>query len=95
MVPSPKLHANVYGWVPPEAVAVKVTEKPAVALLGPLIADMARARGVMLTIWNAVATAPLWSVTVSETVVEPLVEKLVENEAEVPLAGLPPVADQL
>jgi hypothetical protein len=95
VVPSPKFQANVYGWVPPDAVAVKVTEVPVVVLLGPLIAEIDRASGEMLTIWKAVATAPLWSYTVSEMVYVPFVEKLVENEAAVPLAGLPPVADQL
>jgi hypothetical protein len=64
VVPSPKFQANEYGWVPPDAVAVNVTEVPLVVLAGPLIGDIVKVSGEMLTIWDAGATAPLWSVTV-------------------------------
>jgi hypothetical protein len=72
-------------------VDVKLRVAPTVPAVGPPMLAV-RGCGEMLTIWDAVADAPLWSVTVSDTVYVPLTAYVVENVDAVPLAGLPPVA---
>jgi hypothetical protein len=77
--------------VPPVTVDVKLRVAPTVPAVGPPMLAV-RGCGEMLTIWDAVADAPLWSVTVSEIVYVPLTANIVEKVAAVPLDGLPPVA---
>ena len=60
-------------------------------MLGPLTLAVS-VSGEMITRWKALATAPLWSVTVTLTVYVPLTAKLVEKLADVPEDGLPPMA---
>ena len=56
--------------MPPEPVAVKVTAVPTVPVAGPLIVT-ARANGPIVIDWEAVAVAPLRSVSVTDTVYVP------------------------
>src|SRR2546425_445341 len=51
----------------------------------------ARARGAIVTRWNAVFVAALRSVTVRVTLYVPFTANVDENVDSVPLAGLPPV----
>jgi hypothetical protein len=71
-------------------VDVKLRVEPTVPVVGPLMLAVSDA-GEMLTIWDACAVAPLWSVTVRVIVYVPLTAKVVENVDDVPDAGLPPV----
>ena len=70
-LPPVAVQANVYGDVPPVAVAVKVTAVPTVPVVGPLIVT-ARASGLIVMLADAVAVFALVSVTVTDTVYVPL-----------------------
>ena len=67
-VPSPKLHENEYGVVPPEAEAVNDTDVPTVPVVGAVVKDTASARGAIVIDDVAVASFPLVSVTLTVTV---------------------------
>src|SRR4029077_5602803 len=89
-VPVP-VQENVYGLVPPDPVAVKVTAVPAVPVVGPLIA-IARVRGLIVMVAVAVAVLAFMSVTVTLIVKVPLALYIVVRVAPVLDAGLPEVA---
>jgi hypothetical protein len=72
-VPPVAVHANVYGVVPPEPVAVKVTAVPTVPVVGPLIVT-ASVNGLIVMVAEAVAVTALASVIVTDTVLVPLTE---------------------
>jgi hypothetical protein len=80
--------------VPPEPVAVNVTEVPTVPLVGPLIVTENGPAGAMVIVADAVAVAAFAEVTITETVFVPLTGYVVVKLAPVPLAGDPPVAVQ-
>ena len=90
-LPSPKFHENVYGPVPPVAVAVKVTGLPTVGL-ALTVKLAARASGLIVTVADLLFVAAFPSVAVTLIVLLPLIEYVVLNDAPVPLAGDPPVA---
>jgi hypothetical protein len=90
-VPPVAVQENVYGLVPPDPVAVKVTAVPAVPVVGPLIAT-ARVRGLIVMVAVAVAVLAFASVTVTLIVKVPLALYIVVRLAPVPDAGLPDVA---
>ena len=66
-LPPVAVHENVYGLVPPEAVAVNVTAVPTVPVVGPLIVTPS-ASGATVTLWLDVVVAVLASTTVRVTV---------------------------
>ena len=70
-VPPVAVHANVYGVVPPEPVAVNVTAVLIGVDVGPLTVT-ASGRGAMVRVADAVAVTALPSVIVTETVLDPL-----------------------
>ena len=70
--PSPKLQLKVYGAVPPDALAVKLTDVPAVPVVGADVKETARARGEIVILLDAVCLAPFASVTLTLTVKVPL-----------------------
>jgi hypothetical protein len=72
-LPPVAVHENVYGLVPPEAVAVNVTAVPTVPLVGPLTVT-ARASGLIVTVADLVFDSAFPSVAVTEMVLLPLVE---------------------
>ena len=72
-LPPVAVQENVYGDVPPDPVAVKVTAVPEVPLVGPLIVT-AKANGLMFVVADAVAVTALASVMVTETVLVPFTE---------------------
>jgi len=72
VVPSPKFHAKVYGEVPPEMVAVKVTGLPIVIVVGLKVKSVVRVSALMVIVAEAVAVFALVSVMVTETVLDPL-----------------------
>ena len=92
-LPPVTAQANVYGVVPPVTVEVKLNDVLTVPEVGPLMLAVS-ARGVMVTSWNVVLLAALWSVTVSVMLYVPLTANDVANVDAVPLAGLPPVTAQ-
>ncbi len=85
-------HVKVNGEVPPVAEALHVTGLPAVAL--PQVTVTTIAWPPTLTVASANFLAPLLSVAVALTVLLPLVEYVVVKLAPVPVAGVPPGADQ-
>ena len=66
-VPPVAVHANEYGVVPPDPIAVKVTAAPTVPEVGPPIVT-ASARGLIVMLAELEAVAELESVTVTDTV---------------------------
>jgi hypothetical protein len=72
-LPPVAVQENVYGVVPPEPVAVKVTAIPLKPVVGPVIVT-ASGRAAMVTVADALAVAALPSVIVTETVLVPLTE---------------------
>jgi len=62
-----EVHANVYGVVPPDPVAVNVTAEPTVPVVGPLIVT-ASVSGLTKMLAMAVAVLALASATVTVTV---------------------------
>ena len=71
--PPVAVHENVYGAVPPVAVAVNVTAVPTVPVVGPLTVTP-RASGLIVTVADLELVAAFPSVTVTEIVLLPLVE---------------------
>lgn len=71
-MPSPKVHENVYGAVPPVAVALKEFAVPTELVVGPVI-DTASASGATVTACWADAVAVFESATERTTVLLPLV----------------------
>jgi hypothetical protein len=71
-LPPVAVQLKVYGVVPPEPVAVKVTAVPGEPVAGPAIVT-ARVSGEITTLVDAVAVLALESVTVTDTVNVPLV----------------------
>ena len=65
VAPSPKVHAYVYGVVPPEVVAVNVAAVPGVIDEGN-VKSVVRASGLIATVAEFVAVAPAASVAVTE-----------------------------
>ena len=72
-VPSPKFQLNEYGVVPPDAVAVKLTDVFGVYPVGAVVKTTASARGEIVINEDAVFNAPLASVAFTLTVNVPLV----------------------
>ncbi len=72
-VPPVAVHANVYGVVPPEPVAVKATGVPTVPVAGPEIVTV-NGRAAIVTVAEAVAVTRLPSVIVTDTVLLPFPE---------------------
>jgi hypothetical protein len=70
-VPSPKFQLNVYGVVPPDAVAETLTAVPTVPVVG-IVGVMARASGLIVIADEAEAIFALKSVTLTFTVKVPL-----------------------
>jgi hypothetical protein len=70
-LPPVAVQENVYGVLPPEPVAVNVTEVPTVPLVGPDMLTV-RGKGLILIVADAVAVAALASVAVTDTVLVPL-----------------------
>lgn len=68
--PPVAVQANVYGAVPPVALAVNVTAVPTVPVVGPLM-DATRANGATVTLWLEVVVAVFASTTVRFTVKVP------------------------
>ena len=66
-LPSPKLQENVYGLVPPEALAVKVTCWPAAGDVGVKLKVAVSACGATVTAWPMFAVLALPSAAVTET----------------------------
>jgi hypothetical protein len=89
-LPPVTAHAYVYGVVPPDTVDEKLSRVLTVPVVGP-VTLAANARGEIVTSWNAVLLAALWSVTVNVTLYVPFTAKVVENVEAIPLDGLPPV----
>jgi len=73
-LPPVAVHANVYGEVPPEPVAVHETAVPTVPDVGQLIVTANGDAGPIVTVAEAVAVAALASVAVTDIVLLPLVE---------------------
>ena len=69
--PSPKLHENEYGAVPPVVDAVKLTGLPVVPVVGAAVKVTASARGEMVIVEVADCFAPFASVIVTLTVKVP------------------------
>lgn len=92
--PPVAVHANVYGVLPPDAVAVNVTGDPTIPVAGPEIV-VASGSGAMTIVADAVAVLLLESVAVTVTVNVPLILYVVVKLDPVPVAGLPPGALQL
>jgi hypothetical protein len=67
VVPSPKVHAYVYGAVPPEVVAVKVTGVLGVIVAGN-VKSVAKASALIVIVAVLVAVMVFASVTVTLTV---------------------------
>ena len=74
VVPSPKFHAYEYGAVPPDTVAVKVTDWPVLGAAGMKLKSAVKASGVTVTEWVADAVFAAASVPVTVTVNVPLTE---------------------
>ncbi len=72
-LPPVAVQAKVYGVVPPEPVAVKVTAVPTVPVAGPAI-ETVSGRAAMVTVADAVAVTRLPSVIVTDTVLLPFTE---------------------
>jgi hypothetical protein len=70
-LPPVAVQENVYGVLPPEPVAVKVTAVPTVPLAGPAIVTTSGS-ALMVIVADAVAVAALASVAVTDTVLVPL-----------------------
>jgi len=70
-LPPVAVHANVYGVVPPDPVAVNVTAVPTVPVAGPLTVT-ASASGLIVIVADAVAVLLFESVIVTDTVLVPL-----------------------
>ena len=90
-VPPVAVHANEYGVVPPDPVAVKATAVPTVPVVGPPTVT-ARVSGLIAILAELEALLELASVIVTETVNDPLALYVVVKLELVPLAGVPPVA---
>ena len=69
-VPSPKFHENVYGDVPPDAVAVKLIGLPTVPVFG-IVEVMAKANGAIVIVADAEVLVPVASVAFTLTVKVP------------------------
>jgi hypothetical protein len=68
VVPSPKFQLKVYGVVPPDAVAVKVTGLPGVIVVGLKVKLAVKASGLIAIVRVLKVLAPLASVIVTLTV---------------------------
>jgi hypothetical protein len=73
-LPPVAVQANVYGEVPPEAVAVHATAALTEADAGQLTVTARGAAGLIVTVADALAVAALASVAVTEIVLLPFVE---------------------
>jgi len=71
-LPPVAVQANVYGVVPPEAVAVNETAVPTDPVVGPLTVT-ASASGLIVIVADDVAVLLLESVIVTDTVLVPFV----------------------
>ena len=69
-LPPVAVHANVYGPVPPDPVAVNVTAVPTVPVVGPAIVT-ARASGLIVTVAELVTVAADASVAATDIVSVP------------------------
>jgi len=83
----------VYGVVPPEVVAVNVAAVPGVIDVGN-VKSVVRASGLIVTVAELVAVAPVASVAVTDIESVPFVLYIVVKLAPVPDDGVPPVAVQ-
>ena len=83
---------KVNGAVPPVAEALQVTGLPTVAV--PQVTVTTIAWPPTITVASANFLLPLPSVAVALTVLLPLVEYVVVKLEPVPVAGVPPEADQ-
>ena len=91
--PSPKLHEYVYGLVPPDTIAVKVTGDPVVTLDGLEVKSAVKAVGVTVTFADALAVFPAESIVCRLTVKVPLDEYACETDP--PIAVIPSPKFQL
>jgi hypothetical protein len=73
-LPPVAVHANVYGDVPPVALAVQLTGLLTVPVLGQVMVTANAAAGPIVTVADLVFVAALASVPVTEMVLLPLVE---------------------
>jgi len=87
-LPLVAVQAKVYGVVPPEPDAVKVTEEDTPPVVGPIIVT-ARVKGLIVIVADAVAVLALASVAVTETVKVPFVLYVVVKLVPVPEDGVP------
>ncbi len=85
-------HVNVYGAVPPVADAIQVTGLPAVALPQVTVTDSGCGVTTIVAVADFFALLPSMAVTFTASV--PLTAYVVVKLAPVPVAGLPPGADQ-
>ena len=72
-LPPVAVQEKVYGDVPPVALAVQDTATPTVPLAGQLIVAV-RAKGLIVTVAEALAVAAFASVAVTDIVLLPFVE---------------------
>jgi hypothetical protein len=70
-LPPVAVQENVYGVVPPEPIAVKVTAIPLKPAGGPVMVTVSGS-AAMVTVADALAVAALPSVIATETVFDPL-----------------------
>jgi hypothetical protein len=87
-LPPVAVQANVYGVVPPEPVAVKVTVDDTPPVVGPSTVT-ARVNGLIVIVADAVAVWALESVIVTETVKVPFDPYVVVKLTPVPEEGVP------
>ena len=73
-LPPVAVQANVYGVVPPDAVAVKATAVPTVPVAGPEMVTASAIPGPIVIVADAEAVTALPSVIVTDTVLVPLTE---------------------
>ena len=90
-LPPVAVQEKVYGVVPPEPVAVKLTGVPVLPLLGPLMVTDSGSAAIVI-VADLVALTAFALVAVTVTVYEPLTLYVVMKVAPVPEAGLPPDA---
>jgi hypothetical protein len=90
-VPPIAVHTKVYGDVPPDPAAVRVSPDPTVPVVRPEIAT-ARVNGLITIVAEPLAVLPFASVTVADTMNVPFALYIVVRLEPVPVTGDPPVA---